>query len=185
PAEGGDREMAGDPPADHHSRRADQGNRCRLQGRRSWADRRAGPGRDVGDSGDLRAARDPGRGRPRGGDEQGAHRAGAGAGRARCTRHRHRRRRRRAGRGALVTSPIHRRELVLVAILGVMVVAITLRAPVFASAASLDTLVTDGGILAMMALVQMLALITDGIDLSIAANMALVGMVTALASRAH
>lgn len=82
-------------------------------------------------------------------------------------------------------SPIHRRELVLVAILCVMVAVITLRAPVFLSVASLDTLVTDGAILAMMALVQMLALITGGIDLSIAASMALVGMVTALASRAH
>lgn len=82
-------------------------------------------------------------------------------------------------------NPIHRREVVLVAILGVMVAAIALRAPVFLSAASLDTLITDGSILAMMALVQLLALITGGIDLSIAANMALVGMVTALVSRAH
>jgi rhamnose transport system permease protein len=84
-----------------------------------------------------------------------------------------------------VPSPIHRRDAVLAGILCAMVVVITVRAPVFLSAASLDTLVTDGGILAMMALVQMLALITGGIDLSIAATMALVGMVTALASRAH
>jgi rhamnose transport system permease protein len=82
-------------------------------------------------------------------------------------------------------SPIDRRELVLVGILAGMVAVISLRAPVFLSAGSLDTLVTDGGILAMTALVQMLALITGGIDLSIAANMALVGMVTALLSRAH
>src|SRR5262245_15235644 len=92
---------------------------------------------------------------------------------------------RRIGSVRVPPSPIHRRELVLIAILCAMVVAIALRAPVFLSAASLDTLVTDGGILAMMALVQMLALLTGGIDLSIAANMALVGMVTALASRAH
>ena len=63
--------------------------------------------------------------------------------------------------------------------------SIALRAPVFLSAGSLDTLITDGGILAMMALAQMLALLTRGIDLSVAANMALVGMVTALVSRAH
>jgi rhamnose transport system permease protein len=74
---------------------------------------------------------------------------------------------------------------VLIAILCAMVMAIAVRAPVFLSAASLDTLITDGSILAMMALVQMLALITGGIDLSIAASMALVGMATALASRAH
>jgi rhamnose transport system permease protein len=84
-----------------------------------------------------------------------------------------------------VRNPIDRRDVVLVGILAVMVAAITLRAPVFLSAGSLDTLVTDGSILAMMALVQMLALVTGGIDLSIAANMALVGMVTALVSRAH
>jgi rhamnose transport system permease protein len=74
---------------------------------------------------------------------------------------------------------------VLAAILLVMVMIIAVRAPVFLSAGSLDTLVTDGAILSMMALVQMLALLTGGIDLSIAANMALVGMVTALLSRAH
>jgi rhamnose transport system permease protein len=84
-----------------------------------------------------------------------------------------------------VRSPLHRRDAALIAILAVMVVAVTVRAPVFLSAASLDTLITDGGILAMMALVQMLALITGGIDLSIAATMALVGMVTALMSRAY
>jgi rhamnose transport system permease protein len=80
---------------------------------------------------------------------------------------------------------IDRRDAVLAGILAVMVAIVTVRAPVFLSAGSLDTLVTDGSILAMMALVQMCALITGGIDLSIAANMALVGMVTALVSRAH
>jgi rhamnose transport system permease protein len=74
---------------------------------------------------------------------------------------------------------------VLVVIIAVLVAVISLRAPVFLSAGSLDTLVTDGGILAMMALVQMLALITGGVDLSVAATMALVGMITALVSRAH
>jgi rhamnose transport system permease protein len=82
-------------------------------------------------------------------------------------------------------SPIHRRELVLAGILFLMVALITLRAPVFLSAGSLDTLITDGAFLGVMALVQMLALLTGGIDLSIPANMALVGMVTALLSRAH
>jgi rhamnose transport system permease protein len=82
-------------------------------------------------------------------------------------------------------SPIARRDAVLAGILAAMVAVITLRAPVFLSAGSLDTLLTDGSILAMMALAQMLALITGGIDLSIAANMALVGMVTAQVSRAH
>ena len=82
-------------------------------------------------------------------------------------------------------SLLQRRELVLAGIVVLLVAGVTLRAPVFLSGGSLDTLVTDGAILAMMALVQMLALLTGGIDLSIPANMALVGMVTALLSRAH
>jgi rhamnose transport system permease protein len=77
------------------------------------------------------------------------------------------------------------REAVLTLIVVLLVAAIALRAPVFLSAGSLDTMVTDGAILAMMAVVQMLALLTGGIDLSLPANMALAGMVTALLSRAH
>ncbi len=80
---------------------------------------------------------------------------------------------------------LRRREVVLAIIIAVLVGAITLRAPVFLSAGSLDTLVTDGAILAIMALAQMLALVTRGIDLSIAANMALTGMIVALLSKAH
>jgi rhamnose transport system permease protein len=78
-----------------------------------------------------------------------------------------------------------RREAVLLAIIALLVTGIALRAPVFVSRGSLDTLFTDGGILAMMALVQMLPLLTRGIDLSIPAMMALVGMVTARLSAAH
>lgn len=77
------------------------------------------------------------------------------------------------------------REAVLGVIVAALVAAISLRAPVFLSGGSLDTLVTDGAILAMMAMVQMLALLTGGIDLSVPAVMALSGMVTALLSRAH
>jgi rhamnose transport system permease protein len=82
-------------------------------------------------------------------------------------------------------SLVRRREAVLAIIIAVVIAAIALRAPVFLSAGSLDTLVTDGAILAIMALAQMLALVTRGIDLSVAANMALSGMAVALLSRAH
>ncbi len=78
-----------------------------------------------------------------------------------------------------------KREVVLAAIIILLLGAVALRSPVFLSAGSLDTLVTDGAILAMMALVQMLALLTRGIDLSIPANMALTGMVVALLSKGH
>jgi rhamnose transport system permease protein len=77
------------------------------------------------------------------------------------------------------------RESVLAIIIVVLVGAIALRAPVFLSAGSLDTLATDGAIVAIMALAQMLALVIRGIDLSIAANMALTGMIVAMLSTAH
>jgi len=81
-------------------------------------------------------------------------------------------------------SLLRRRETVLAIIIAVLLIAISLRAPVFLSAGSLDTLITDSAILAIMALAQLLALITRGIDLSVAANMALTGMITALLSHA-
>src|SRR5262245_7197343 len=82
-------------------------------------------------------------------------------------------------------SLLRRRETALTLIVAVLLGAIALRAPVFLSAQSLDGLISDGAILAIMALAQMLALLTRGIDLSIAANMALTGMLTALLSKAH
>jgi rhamnose transport system permease protein len=78
-----------------------------------------------------------------------------------------------------------RREWVLAIIVAALVAAIAVRAPVFLSPGSLDTLITDGAILAIMALAQMLALVIRGIDLSIAANMALTGMIVAMLSTAH
>ena len=77
------------------------------------------------------------------------------------------------------------REAALVALVVVLFGAISWRAPVFASAGNLDTLLNDGAILTIMALAQMLALLTRGVDLSVAAIMALTGMLTALISRAH
>lgn len=80
---------------------------------------------------------------------------------------------------------IRHRELVLAMIIAALVAAVAVRAPVFLSAGSLDTIATDGAILAIMALAQMLALVIRGIDLSVAANMALTGMIVAMLSRAH
>jgi rhamnose transport system permease protein len=77
------------------------------------------------------------------------------------------------------------REALLALIIIGMMALIALRAPVFLSMGSLDTIITDGAILSMMALVQMLAILTRGIDLSVSANMALTGMLVALLSRAH
>lgn len=72
------------------------------------------------------------------------------------------------------------REVQLAMILVLLVALIGARAPVFLSARSLDSLLTDSAILVMMVLAQMLVIVTRGIDLSVAANLALSGMVAAL-----
>ncbi len=83
----------------------------------------------------------------------------------------------------LKTAP--NRDFILGLIVAALLVLIAIRAPVFLSAGSLDTLVTDGALLAMMAVAQMLPILTGGIDLSMPANMAFTGMATALLSKAH
>jgi len=77
------------------------------------------------------------------------------------------------------------REVQLAVILLLMVTAIGLRAPVFLSAKSVDSLLTDTAILVVMALAQMLVILTRGVDLSVAANLALCGMVAALIGEHH
>jgi rhamnose transport system permease protein len=78
-----------------------------------------------------------------------------------------------------------RRELVLAGLVVALFVGVGWRSPVFFGAASLDTVLNDGAILTVMALGQMLALLTRGVDLSVAATLASSGMTAALLSRAH
>lgn len=78
-----------------------------------------------------------------------------------------------------------RRDATLALIIAALFAAIAWRAPVFASAGNLDTVLNDGAILTIMALAQMHALVTRGVDLSVGAVMALSGMLAALLSRAH
>lgn len=77
-----------------------------------------------------------------------------------------------------------RRGLVLAAIVVALVALVGLRAPVFVTPASLLGVITDTSMLFMMVLAQMAVILTRGIDLSVAANLALTGMVVALVSRA-
>jgi rhamnose transport system permease protein len=83
-----------------------------------------------------------------------------------------------------MTSLLHRygREGILAAIIVGLVLAVGARAPVFLTLDSLNGVLTDTAILAMMALAQMVVILTRGIDLSVAANLALSGMVVALLS---
>jgi rhamnose transport system permease protein len=65
-----------------------------------------------------------------------------------------------------------------------LIAAIGLRAPVFVSPESLVGVLTDTSFLFMLTLAQMAVILTRGIDLSVAANLALTGMIAALVSRA-
>ena len=75
---------------------------------------------------------------------------------------------------------LKQREPLLAAMIVLLLVAVGLRAPVFLSAGSLANLVTDSTLLVMLALTQMLVIVTRGVDLSVASNLALSGMVAAM-----
>ena len=95
PAEGRDRQMAGDAAEGHHSRRADQGHRHRLEGRRPRLHQRTGGRRALHHHDLLGTAGDPGHVRPRtrheGGPDGRSLRPGwANAGSAGARRHRQR-----------------------------------------------------------------------------------------------
>jgi rhamnose transport system permease protein len=74
----------------------------------------------------------------------------------------------------------HTRELLLAISIVVLIMLVGVRAPVFVSGASLGNLLTDSTLLIILALAQMLIIVTRGIDLSMASNLALSGMAAAL-----
>lgn len=79
---------------------------------------------------------------------------------------------------------VKQREPLLALMIVALVLLVGLRAPVFLTPGSLANLLTDSTLLVMLALTQMLVIVTRGIDLSVASNLALCGMVAAmLASR--
>ena len=75
---------------------------------------------------------------------------------------------------------LKQREVLLAVLIVVLAGLVGLRAPVFLSASSLGNLLTDSTLLVMLALTQMFVIITRGIDLSVASNLALSGMMAAL-----
>jgi rhamnose transport system permease protein len=82
-----------------------------------------------------------------------------------------------------MTKALNYRELVLAAILIVGVLAIGAYQPVFLAWENIGDLLTETSVLFMMALAQMVVILTRGIDLSVAANLALSGMLAALVSQ--
>lgn len=72
------------------------------------------------------------------------------------------------------------REALLAAVIVLLVFAIGSRTPSFIAPGNLAEMFNDTAILIILALGQMMVLLTKGIDLSMAANLALTGMIVAL-----
>ena len=72
------------------------------------------------------------------------------------------------------------REPLLAALTVVLILLVGVRAPAFLTMRSMDNLLTDSALPIMLALTQMLVIVTRGIDLSVASNLALSGMMSAL-----
>jgi rhamnose transport system permease protein len=77
------------------------------------------------------------------------------------------------------------RELVLAVIVAGMIIGIGLYAPAFVAGDSLLGVLNDTGFLFMMALAQMVVILTRGIDLSVAANLALSGMLVGILNQIY
>jgi rhamnose transport system permease protein len=74
---------------------------------------------------------------------------------------------------------LRHREAVLGLVIAAMVGGIGVYAPAFVSPSNIASVLNDTAILFMMALAQMVVILTRGIDLSVAANLALSGMISA------
>ena len=76
-----------------------------------------------------------------------------------------------------------RREWLLASIIVAIVLAVSWRAPIFLSLRNVLDIGNDSAILVVLVMGQMLVLLTRGVDLSVASNLALTGMLCALVAR--
>ena len=76
------------------------------------------------------------------------------------------------------------REAALALIVTAMALMVGLRAPVFLTPGNLLDVISDSSILAILVMGQMVVLLTKGIDLSVASNLALTGMYCAVVGKA-
>jgi rhamnose transport system permease protein len=79
-------------------------------------------------------------------------------------------------------SILRQRETALAGVVILLIFLIGLRAPIFLTPTSLREVFSDTSILIILALGEMLVVLTRGIDLSVASNLALTGMLTAMLS---
>jgi len=80
-------------------------------------------------------------------------------------------------------SQVARRDLQFAVLTVVLLAAVVLKYPAFAAPDNLAGVLDDTAILVMLALGQMLVILVRGVDLSVAANLALCGMLAALFNR--
>lgn len=82
-------------------------------------------------------------------------------------------------------SLLKNREALLAVVIVLMIAGIGSRVPAFITPGNLAEMFNDTSILIILALGQMMVLLTKGIDLSMAANLALTGMIVALLNFHH
>jgi rhamnose transport system permease protein len=87
--------------------------------------------------------------------------------------------------GLRALSDTGRRDLAFAGLTVLLFAGVTLAFPAFATPRNLGGVVDDTAILIMLALGQMLVILVRGVDLSVAANLALCGMLAALFNRAY
>ena len=86
---------------------------------------------------------------------------------------------------ALLRGALAPRDAVLGGILIALVALIAVRAPGFAAPGNLAAILNDTAILVILALGQAIVILTRGIDLSVASNLALTGMIVAMLDAAY
>lgn len=79
-----------------------------------------------------------------------------------------------------MTRRMNWRDLALAAVIGAITLAVGLRSPVFLTPRNALDIANDSALLAILVIGQMPVLLTRGIDLSVASNLALTGMLVAL-----
>ena len=84
-----------------------------------------------------------------------------------------------------MTALLKQREFLLIVAIVALVGLIALRFPAFADPANLGTVFNDTAILSILALGQMVVILTRSIDLSVAANLTLSGMIVAMLNAAY
>lgn len=80
---------------------------------------------------------------------------------------------------------LQNREAALAFIIAAMALMVGMRAPVFLTGGNLLDVLNDSAILVILVMGQMVVLLTKGIDLSVASNLALTGMFCAVVGKAY